>query len=135
MVPISIAYRGELRCHATHGPSLVELLTDAPVDNHGKGQSFSPTDLLATGYATCILTTMAIVAGRDGIALDGARVAVEKHMTATAPRRIAMLVARLSLPASVPVDARAKLERAGHACPVALSLHPDVQQVVEFTWG
>lgn len=134
MVPISLVYRGQLRCEATHGPSHTRLITDPPTDNHGRGESFSPTDLVATGLGTCVLTTLGIVAQRDGIALDGATVAVEKHMTTTPPRRIARLVVRLKFPPGVPVAARAKLEKAAHSCPVAISLHPDLVQDVSFIY-
>jgi len=135
MVAQSIRYLGTLRCEATHIPSGRVVVTDAPVDNHGKGESHSPTDLVCTALATCMLTTAGIVAQRDGIALDGATAAVEKHMTTTAPRKIARIVVRLTLPASVPAEHRAKLERAAHQCPVALSLHPEVIQDVTITWG
>lgn len=128
MVPIAAIYQGRLRCEAVHGPSGIRVITDAPVDNHGRGESFSPTDLVATALGTCILTTLGIVAQRDGLALDGAAVAIEKHMTTTPPRRIARLVVRLTFPPAVDADARAKLERAARTCPVALSLHPDVVQ-------
>ena len=135
MVAQSIRYLGTLRCEATHGPSGRVVVTDAPVDNHGKGESHSPTDLVCTALATCMLTTAGIVAQRDGISLDGATAAVEKHMTTTAPRKIARIVVRLTLPAAVAAEHRAKLERAAHQCPVALSLHPDVVQDVTITWG
>ena len=134
MVPINIVYRGELRCLATHGPSAVELVTDAPKDNHGRGESFSPTDLVAAAFGTCMLTIMGIVSKRDGINLDGTRIEVEKHMTTVPPRRISRLVARFTMPVGIPVAARATLERAAHTCPVALSLHSDIVQDVTFVW-
>lgn len=126
MVPISITYHGDLRCEALHGPSGVRLLTDAPVDNQGKGGSFSPTDLLATAYGTCMATIMGIVARRDAIGLAGMRIDIEKHMTAAQPRKVARLVLRFAMPAGIAADARAKLEKAAHGCPVALSVHPDL---------
>lgn len=132
MVPITAVYRGQLRCDAEHGPSHTRLLTDAPSDNHGRGEHFSPTDLVATGLGTCILTTLGLVAQRDGLALDGATVAVDKHMSTTPPRRIAKLAVRLTFPAGIPAAARAKLERAASHCPVSLSLHPNVVQDVTF---
>ncbi len=134
MVPFTITYHGELRCHAVHGPSQVELLTDPPLDNQGKGESFSPTDLVATGFGTCMLTIMGIVARRDGIDLTGTMIAVEKHMTAAPPRKIARLVARFTMPKTVPPEAMAKLEAAARSCPVALSLHPEIEQDVSFAW-
>lgn len=134
MVPICITYHGDLRCEAVHGPSRVQLVTDAPVDNQGKGESFSPTDLVATAYGTCMTTIMGIVARREGLVLDGLRVDVEKHMTAALPRRIARLVLAFSMPAGLAREARAKLEAASRTCPVALSLHPDVQVVATFSY-
>jgi putative redox protein len=85
MVPFTITYLGELRCEAVHGPSGTKLLSDAPVDNHGRGESFSPTDLLATAFGTCMLTVMGIAAKRDGVRLEGTGVQLEKHMRP--PRR------------------------------------------------
>ena len=123
-VRIEIAYPGELRCRSTHAPSSTALETDAPVDNQGKGASFSPTDLAATALGTCMATTMGIVARRKGWNIDGVALSVDKHMTAAPPRRIA------------PLDAEAKreLEHSAHTCPVALSLHPDVKLNLHFDW-
>ena len=135
MVPISLTYLGDLRCEAVHGPSGVRLITDAPVDNHGKGESFSPTDLMATSYGTCMSTIMGIVAKRDGIALGRFTVAIEKHMTPAPPRRIARLVLRFAMPASLAPADREKLERAARACPVALSTSAEVQIEASFTYG
>lgn len=134
MVPISITYRGDLRCEAVHGPSGVRVITDAPVDNQGKGESFSPTDLVATAYGACMSTIMGIVARRDGLALDGLRVDVEKHMTAAPPRRISRLAIRVAMPAGLAREARTRLEAAARACPVALSVHPDVQVEIAFAY-
>lgn len=135
MVPITVAYQGRLRNRAVHGPSRVELVTDAPTDNQGRGESFSPTDLVATGLATCLMTIMGIVARRDGYDLDGMTAEVEKHMSAAPPRRIERLVVHLRMPAGIPAERRAALERAARACPVALSLHPELVQELEFSWG
>jgi len=135
MVPISITYLGDLRCEAVHGPSGVKLISDAPVDNHGRGESFSPTDLMATAYATCMSTIMGIVAKRDGIALGRFTVALEKHMTPTLPRRIARLVLRFAMPASLLPAERSKLEAAARACPVALSTSPEVQVEASFSYS
>ncbi len=134
MIPISLSYRGELRCAAEHGPSHTTLITDAPVDNQGKGESFSPTDLVATGLGTCMLTIMGIVARRDGVALEGATVQLEKHMTPP-PRRIARVVMHFAMPVGIPSEARAKLEHAARTCPVALSIHPDIAIEADFSWG
>jgi putative redox protein len=134
MVPFRIAYLGDLRTQSTHGPSGTVQLTDAPVDNQGKGEAFSPTDNVASALASCMMTILGIVARRDGLDLTGMHAEAEKHMTATAPRRIARIVVRLHLPAAVPEDRRAALQRAAHTCPVALSLHPEVVQDVSFTY-
>lgn len=133
MVAFDIVYQGKLRCQAVHGPSGTTLITDAPVDNHGRGESFSPTDLIATGLGTCMATVMGIVAKRDAIPFDDARVRVEKHMTAAPPRRIARLVVAFTMPAGLSTEQRAKLEKAAHTCPVALSIHPDI--AVELTFA
>jgi putative redox protein len=134
MVAFSITYDGGLRCRATHGPSGTTLATDAPKDNHGRGEAFSPTDLAATALATCILTTMAIQTRNDGLALAGMRAEVEKHMTSAPPRRLARIVVRLAMPAGIPAAARARLEQIAHGCPVALSLHPEVMQEISFSY-
>ncbi len=135
MVPISLTYLGDLRCEAVHGPSGVKVVTDAPTDNHGKGESFSPTDLMATSYGACMSTIMGIVAKRDGIALGRFTVAVEKHMTTAPPRRIAKLVLRFVMPVALVAADRLKLEAAAHTCPVALSTSPDVQIEASFTYA
>ncbi len=135
MVPFTLSYLGDLRCEAVHLPSGQRLLTDAPLDNQGRGESFSPTDLVATSLGACMTTIMGIVARRDGIDLDGLTARIEKHMTDAPPRRIARIVVVFTMPASVHVDQRQKLERAAHTCPVALSLHPDIAQHISFAWG
>jgi len=134
MVSIQIEYQGDLHCKATHGPSGAELSTDAPKDNQGRGESFSPTDLVATALGTCLLTIMAIAARTLDVDFSGATATVEKEMTAEPPRRIQKLAVRIHVPhAPSPVD-REKLERAARACPVHKSLHPDVQIPIEFAW-
>ena len=137
LMPVSFttSYLGDLRTQITHGPSGTVIETDAPVDNHGKGERFSPTDLVTASLGSCMLTIMGIVAKRDGIDITGTSVAVEKHMTTELPRRIAKIVVAFTMPANVVADQRSKLERAAHTCPVALSLHPEIQQVVTFAWG
>ncbi len=132
MVTISTQYVGNLRIQATHGPSQCQLITHAPVDNHGRGESFSPTDLVATALASCILTILGIVAERDGIALTGTRSEVEKIMSSDAPRRIARLRVAIHLPAAMGESDRKKLEKAARSCPVRHSIHPDI--VVEETY-
>ncbi|MGC4032120.1 MAG: OsmC family protein [Tepidisphaeraceae bacterium] len=135
MVTMTFKYEGQLGTTVTHGPSGTELKTDAPVDNAGRGLSFSPTDLLATSLGTCVLTTMAIVAARHNIALDGSAGKVIKAMTVEGPRRVAALTVTLQLPASVPEADRPRLEAAGHACPVVRSLHPDVKVDITYDWS
>jgi putative redox protein len=134
MVEIQVLYEGDLHTRCSHGPSGRSLETDAPKDNEGRGESFSPTDLLATALGSCMLTVMGILARRKGWKLDGARARVEKHMVAAPVRRIGKLVVELDLPA-VPEDARAPLERAAHTCPVHKSLHPDVEVDLRFRWA
>jgi putative redox protein len=135
MVNIQIEYQGDLHCKATHGPSGTELSTDAPVDNQGRGESFSPTDLLATALGTCMMTIMAIAARTQNIDIAGATVNVDKEMTATLPRKIARLTVKFHVPLALDEEDRVKLERAALACPVHKSLHPDVETPIEFTWG
>ena len=134
MVTIHTIYRGELRCDATHGPSRSKLTTDAPVDNHGKGESFSPTDLLATALGTCMVTVMGIRARAGGWDIDGTTVEVRKHMVAQPTRRVGKLEVVLHVRGQHAPDARAALEAAGHGCPVLASLHPDVEVAVSFHW-
>jgi putative redox protein len=127
MVPQSIVYLGQLRCKATHGPSKVELVTDAPTDNKGRGESFSPTDIVVTAMVTCQLTTMGIAARRDDVTLNGTKVYAEKHMSTEGSRRIARMVIRMDFPSGIPLDFRPKLEDIARTCPVALSIHPDIR--------
>jgi putative redox protein len=134
MVDIYATYAGDLRCKAQHGPSGSTLLTDAPIDNMGKGEAFSPTDLVATALGTCILTTMAIVAERNGIPFGEAKIHVVKEMTIAPPRRIAKLKVHIDMPAGLSSESRTKLEHTAHACPVHRSLHPDVEVPVEFVY-
>jgi putative redox protein len=126
MVQQNITYLGELRCEATHGPSSVHLITDAPTDNQGKGESFSPTDLVVTALATCIITTSGMVAQREKIKLEGTKIYTEKHMSTDSPRRIVKVVLRFDMPIGIPSDFRSKLKTIATTCPVKQSLHPDV---------
>ncbi|HEX7481750.1 MAG TPA: OsmC family protein [Polyangiales bacterium] len=139
MVDIYSHYEGGLHCTAKHGPSGSQLGTDAPVDNHGKGATFSPTDLVATALGTCMLTTMGLVANRHGWSVDGMDVHVKKEMTATPPRRIERLPVELRIPAQVAAaldaGARKELEHTAHTCPVRLSLLPAIDVPVTFQWG
>lgn len=133
MVKINIEYTGGLRNEATHGPSGNKVITDAPVDNHGKGESFSPTDLVATGLGACMSTLMGIYAERHGIDLRGMRVEVIKEMTKEGPRRIARLPVDIYLPAGV--EKSEPLERAALTCPAYQSLHPEIEKTVTFHYA
>ena len=134
MVEIAIEYQGGLRCRAVHGPSGAVLHTDAPVDNHGRGESFSPTDLVATALGVCMLTVMGIVAERHAWSLTGTRVKVVKHMVADPARRIGKLTVRFELPSALDERARTTLAAAAHTCPVAKSLAAGLELDVEFAW-
>ena len=135
MVQIDITYQGDLRCQAKHGPSGTTLLTDAPVDNMGKGESFSPTDLVATALGTCMLTTMGIVAQRKNIDISGSTVSVTKEMVTAPIRRIGRLGVTIHVPHDLSEEDRKRLEHAAHSCPVHKSMHPEVQMPVTFKWG
>jgi putative redox protein len=133
MVKMSVVYQGQKHCELTHEPSGSRIETDAPRDNQGKGERFSPTDLVGAALASCILTTIAIVAERDGLSIEGATADVSKEMIAQ-PRRIGQLPVKVKLPASLTPEQRAKLENAAHHCPVHKSLHPDIQAPIEFQY-
>jgi putative redox protein len=135
MVTLSSVYEGSLRCRGTHGPSGTTLVTDAPVDNHGKGESFSPTDLVATALGACMMTILGIVAERHGLDVVGMKAETVKEMTQTPPRRIASLRTRLTIPLPADHPRRAALEEAAHTCPVHKSLHPDIDAAIEFIWA
>ena len=134
MVQATVRYEGDLRCTATHGPSQSSIETDAPVDNMGKGERFSPTDLVGTALGTCVLTTMAIAARRKGLELPGMTATVRKHMTAEAPRRIAKLEVDVVIPLPSSHPEKAFLEAAAKGCPVRRSLHPELEVVETFAW-
>ena len=134
MVRIDVVYEGGLRTRALHAPSGSALATDAPKDNEGRGEAFSPTDLVATALATCMLTTMGILARRKGIALEGARAAVEKHMVSDPLRRIGKLEVAFEMPAGIVPADRLLLERAALTCPVHRSLDPKVEVPVSFRY-
>jgi putative redox protein len=127
MVEIQIEYQGNLRTKATHGPSGTVLETDAPADNQGLAQLFSPTDLLATSLGTCALTIMGIAARKMGATLEGTTVRVEKHMTDKPERRVGKLVVEFTFPKDLSPDHRRTIEKIATACPVYRSLHPDIQ--------
>lgn len=134
MVDINIVYQGELRCAAVHAPSGTQLLTDAPKDNHGKGESFSPTDLVATALGTCMLTIMGIAAKAMQVDLNGTKVLVKKEMVANPIRRIGTLAVTIDVPVSLNDEQKQKLIKAAMTCPVHESLHPDIQMPIEWRW-
>ena len=134
MVAISIKYLGDLRCEARHEPSGTVITTDAPVDNEGRGESFSPTDLAATSLGACMLTIMGIAARKQGIELGETTVKVFKEMTAQPPRRIAKVTVVFTIPLPASHQKRAMLEEAARNCPVHLSLDPGVEQEMRFDW-
>lgn len=138
-VEVDVVYLGDLRCEATHGPSRSVLTTDAPVDNHGRGEAFSPTDLVATALATCVATTMGIVAQRNQLDVTGMRIHVTKEMVTDGVRRIGRLPVTVVIPAekaqALSPDQRTKLEHAAHNCPVHRSLHPDIAAPIVVHYG
>jgi putative redox protein len=135
MVTIDIQYQGDLRSEAVHQPSGTHLNTDAPKDNHGKGESFSPTDLVATALGTCMMTLMGIAARNMNVDLKGTQVTVQKEMVAVPTRKIGKLGVKIKVPTKLTAEQKEKLQTAALTCPVHKSLHPDVQIPVEFVWA
>jgi putative redox protein len=135
MVEIAITYEGDLHCRATHIPSGAVMTTDAPVENHGKGESFSPTDLVATALGTCILSVMGIAARSMGIELSGAKATVQKDMVAKPVRRLGVLAVTIDIPTPLSEAQQQRLIVAAMTCPVHKSLHPDIQMPIEFRWA
>jgi len=134
MVKMNIVYEGQLHCALTHEPSGAVISTDAPKDNMGNGEAFSPTDLVAAALGSCMLTVMGIVADRHGIDLKGTWVDVSKEMITAPVRRIGTITVNFHMASGIPVDKRNLLEAAAHSCPVHKSLHPDVQMPIEFIY-
>jgi putative redox protein len=127
-------YAGHLRTEATHVASGNVIQTDAPIDNHGRGEAFSPTDLVSAALGSCMMTIMGIMAERHHLDLVDSTFAVVKHMSTEAPRRIAQIDVTFELPGSLAPTERTLLERAAYTCPVTLSLHPDIRQNVVFNY-
>ena len=134
MPAITARYDGQLRCTLTHVPSGSVIETDAPTDNHGKGERFSPTDLVAAALPACIMTIMGIVAERHGIDLRGMSASVTKEMSAAPPRRIARLPVRIEVPLPPDHPQRQVLENAANTCPVHKSLAAEIDSPIEFVW-
>jgi uncharacterized OsmC-like protein len=131
----TITYLGDLRTECTHLRSGQVIITDAPIDNNGKGEAFSPTDLTATSLGTCMVTIMGIAAKNHDINIDGTKLEITKHM-ASDPRRISAIDVVVKLPSQeYSTKERKILEAAGRTCPVALSLHPDLIQNIQFIWA
>lgn len=135
MATIETVYLGELRTEATHVRSGEKIITDAPVDNQGKGEAFSPTDLLATALGSCMLTVMGIAAREQKVSIDGTTCSITKIM-GTEPRRVSEVQIVFNFPANDYTDkVKIILERAAHTCPVSKSLHPDVKETLVFNWA
>ena len=134
MTKTIIEYLDSLRTVSTHESGSI-LETDAPKDNHGNGERFSPTDLVSVGLGSCVLTLMGIYAKRLGVDLKGMTAEVEKKMSAALPRRISKLIVSVYIPIHVSAADRVKIEQAGLNCPVKNSLHPDIDLVIDFHWG
>lgn len=131
---MKVKYLGDLRCECEHLASGTKIVTDAPVDNHGRGEAFSPTDLVATSLAACCMTIMGIYAQQHGCDLTGTEISVKKEMSAN-PRRIARITVVLDMPDRDYTPAqKASIEHCAHTCPVHLSLHPDTVQEFVFNW-
>lgn len=132
-VEIKGKYEGDLRVKSIHGPSNSEIETDAPVDNNGKGSRFSPTDLVVTSLASCMITIMGIVAKREIINFNELTYKAEKYMTEN-PRRIGKIVIEFQMPKGLTEDQKKKLERAAHTCPVHHSLLPEIEKDIKFIY-
>lgn len=132
-VNFSGRYLGSLKCELVHDESQAKIVTDAPKDNMGDGSSFSPTDMCAASLAACIVTTMGIVAQRNGYDMTGTKFTSSKEMEQS-PRRIGRIKVDIDLPASLSAEARQKIERAGETCPVHKSLHPEVKLEIKYNY-
>ncbi len=134
MVEMKVIYSGGLHCDLEHGPSKNRIQTDAPKDNMGRGEAFSPTDLVGAALASCILTTIAISAEREGIVLSGSEAKVLKEMITMPVRKIGRFILELKLPKDLNVAHRHKFEHIAISCPVHRSLHPDVKIEITFNY-
>ncbi len=134
MVKMSVVYEGQLHCKLTHQPSGAVMHTDAPTDHDGKGESFSPTDLLASALGSCLLTVMGIYAKRNQLELTGTSAQIVKEMITSPERRVGKISVTIQMAKGIPMETRAKLEAVAHTCPVHKSLHPDVQTPITFVY-
>ncbi|HEY0054536.1 MAG TPA: OsmC family protein [Pedobacter sp.] len=133
MATSTIIYLGDLRTEATHVQSGNKILTDPPVDNKGRGEAFSPTDLLATSLGTCMITIMGITAKEQNFSIDGTTCTITKIMAAD-PRRVSEIHAVINFPFSFNDEVKSILEHAANTCPVVYSLHPDIKKVITFNY-
>ena len=131
---MSMVYEGQLRCALRHEPSGSIIQTDAPIDNMGRGEAFSPTDLVAAALGSCMLTIMGIAANKHNIDIKGVTIDCAKEMVTAPVRRIGKITVTVHMPASIPQDKRAMLEAAANSCPVHKSLHPDVKTPIQFIY-
>ncbi len=134
LVEINGAYQGDLRVKLTHAPSNTVIETDAPKDNQGKGERFSPTDMLVAALGACMVTIMGIVAKRDGINLNDVTFKAQKHMYQN-PRRIGKIVLEIYMPAGLTEEQKVKLEKFAYTCPVHESLSKDIEQDIKFVYS
>lgn len=134
MVEIKLSYEGDLHCSAVHLPTGNTLVTDAPLDNNGRGQAFSPTDLLATALGSCMATVIGILAKRKELAVEGMTVNARKFMSDDQPRRVKRLELDLQIPLPASHPDRKLLESAARGCPVHHSIHPDIEVVMNWLW-
>jgi len=134
MVEMNVEYEGQLHCNVKHGPSGNVISTDAPKDNNGRGESFSPTDLVGAALGSCIITIMGIYAQKNNLDIKGTTAHVGKEMVTAPIRRVGKLAITIKVPSSVPESHRAPMEKAGLSCPVSQSVHPDVVQDVRFLY-
>lgn len=132
-----VIYLNDLRTNATHLASNSTIVTDAPIDNHGKGEAFSPTDLAATSLAACMITVLGIHADKNGINMKGTHAEVTKIMNTEGPRRIVAIDVKLEIITTETMDEKQRiiLERVAKTCPVSLSLHPDIQQNITISFS
>jgi putative redox protein len=135
MTSVTIEYQGDLHCKAVHELSGTVLTTDAPRDNHGKGESFSPSDLVATALGSCILSVMGLKARMLNVDISGATAAVDKEMANAPARKIKKIAVKVRMPRQLSTEHRQALEAAAYTCPVHKSMHPDVEMPIEIVWG
>lgn len=135
MVKIDVIYEGDLHTCITHEPSGQNLHTDAPLENQGLGETFSPTDLIGAALASCIATVMGIYAKRKGWDLRGMRLSIEKRMSTDSPRRIVALPVEIWMPLSLDKKDQEVLEHVARNCPVHHSLHPEIEAPLIFHWS